>query len=442
MTGSDHFVCCLRTKATASSLNEPAGAPQAKRLHEMTTPGIDLDRLLGRLETFNRIGALPGGGNCRLALSDADREGRDLLVTWMRSLGLAVMVDAIGNIIGLRQGSEAVAPVMFGSHVDTVGTGGAYDGLYGVLAGLEVCEALNTAGTSTQRPLALVSFTNEEGARFSPYAMGSLVYVGGLALQDAYAIKGIDGASVGDELHRIGYCGCAQPGWLKPHAYVELHIEQGPVLEDEGLVIGAVEGIPGLSWTEVTITGRSSHAGATPMHLRRDAAYAASEVAVFVRRLAQDMGGSQRGTVGRIELAPNLVNVVAERAVMTIDLRNMDDGLLERAEREVAAFLDRLAAREKLTIETRTLARFATVPFAPEMIALVEKSAGALGYPSRCLPSGAGHDAQMMARICPAGMIFVPSVGGLSHNVNEYTKPEHLKAGADVLLETVLRLAS
>ena len=408
----------------------------------MATPGIDLDRLRGRLETFNRIGALPGGGNCRLALSDADREGRDLLVTWMRAVGLAVTLDAIGNIVGVRQGSEDIAPVMFGSHVDTVGTGGAYDGLYGVLAGLEVCEALNTAGAATRGPLALVAFTNEEGARFSPYAMGSLVYVGGLKLQDAYAIKGIDGASVGDELRRIGYCGDAQPGWLRPHAYVELHIEQGPVLEDEGLVIGAVEGIPGLSWTEVTISGRSSHAGATPMHLRRDAAYAAGEVAVFVRKLAQAMGGSQRGTVGRIELAPNLVNVVAERAVMTVDLRNIDDALRVKAEQELALFLARLAARENLTIETRSLARFATVPFAPEIIALVEASAGALGYSARRMPSGAGHDAQMMARVCPAGMIFVPSVGGLSHNVNEHTRPEHLKAGADVLLETVLQLAA
>ena len=268
------------------------------------SPRIDLDRLLGRFDTFNRIGALPGGGNCRLALSDDDRTGRDLLVRWMHELGLTVTIDAIGNIIGVRSGREDSAPVMFGSHVDTVGTGGRYDGLYGVLAGLEACEALNDAGVVTRRPLALVAFTNEEGSRFPPYAMGSLVYVGGLALDDAYAIRGIDGATVGDELRRIGYVGAAKPGWLTPHAYLELHIEQGPILEDEGLVIGAVEGITGLAWTEVSIIGRAAHAGTTPMHMRRDAAYAAGETAMFVRRLAQGMGGDQRGTVGRIETLP------------------------------------------------------------------------------------------------------------------------------------------
>lgn len=407
----------------------------------MTTPRIDLPRLLARLDEFNRIGALPGGGNCRLALSDEDRAGRDLLVQWMRKLELAVTIDAIGNIIGVRAGREDAAPVMFGSHVDTVGTGGRYDGLYGVLAGLEACEALDDAGFVTRRPLALVAFTNEEGSRFPPYAMGSLVYVGGLALEDAYAIRGIDGATVGDELRRIGYIGEARPGWLEPHAYLELHIEQGPVLEDEGLVIAAVEAITGLSWIEVTITGRSAHAGTTPMHLRHDAAYAAAEIAVFLRRLAQEMGGSQKATLGRIELAPNLVNVVAERAIATVDLRNGDAAGLREAERELAMFLDRLGGREQVAISTRTLARFEPVAFPDEIVSLVEASARGLGLPCRRLPSGAGHDAQMMARLCPAGMIFVPSEGGISHNVREHTKPGHLEAGAAVLLRAALRLA-
>ncbi len=406
-----------------------------------TSPRIDRERLLGRLDTFNRIGALPGGGNCRLALSDEDRAGRDLLVRWMRELGLDVTIDAIGNIIGVRAGRENMPAVMFGSHIDTVGTGGRYDGLYGVLAGLEACAALDDAGRATRRPLALVAFTNEEGSRFPPYAMGSLVYVGGLALDDAYAIRGIDGAAVGEELRRIGYAGDARPGTLTPHAYLELHIEQGPILEDEGLVIGAVEGITGLSWTQVSITGRSAHAGTTPMHLRRDAACAAAEVALFVRRLAQDMGGHQKGTVGRIELYPNLVNVVAERAVMTIDLRNTDENRLQEAEQQLAAFLDRLAAQEQVAVATRSLARFTPVAFPAGMVSLVETTARELALPCRRLPSGAGHDAQMMARLCPAGMIFVPSVGGLSHNVREHTAPEHLEAGAAVLLHAVLRLS-
>jgi beta-ureidopropionase / N-carbamoyl-L-amino-acid hydrolase len=411
-----------------------------------TSPRIDLDRLLRRFETFNRIGALPGGGVCRLALTDEDRAGRDLLVRWMRDLGLTVTIDAIGNIIGVRNGREEpgredAAPVMFGSHVDTVGTGGCYDGLYGVLAGLEVCEALNDAGTVTRRPLALVAFTNEEGSRFAPYAMGSLVHVGGLALDDAYAIRGIDGTTVGEELRRIGYVGDAKPGWLAPHAYLELHIEQGPVLEHDDLVIGAVEGITGLTWTEVSIAGQSAHAGTTPMHMRRDAGYAAGEIAVFVRRLAQKMGGNQRGTVGRVELYPNLVNVVGERAILTVDLRNTDGALLQEAGQQLAAFLDRLAAQEQVSITTRSLARFDPVMFPPAMVSLVESTARDLGFPCRRLPSGAGHDAQMMARICPASMIFVPSVGGLSHNVREHTTPEHLQAGAAVLLHAAMRLA-
>jgi beta-ureidopropionase / N-carbamoyl-L-amino-acid hydrolase len=406
-----------------------------------TSPRIDLDRLLGRLDAFNRIGALPGGGNCRLALSDEDRAGRDLLVRWMRELGLTVTVDAIGNIIGTRAGREELAPVMFGSHIDTVGTGGRYDGLYGVLAGLEACEALNQADRVTRRPLALVAFTNEEGSRFPPYAMGSLVYVGGLALEEAYAVRGIDGATVGEELRRIGYAGKARPGFLTPHAYLELHIEQGPVLENERVVVGAVEGITGLSWTEVSITGRAAHAGTTPMDLRRDAAYAAGEIAVFVRRLAQEMGGQQKGTVGRIELYPNLVNVVAERAVLTVDLRNTDASLLQQAAQHFTDFLERLAQREHVAIETRSLARFEPVSFPSEMVSLVETTARELALPCRRLFSGAGHDAQMMARLCPASMIFVPSVGGLSHNVQEYTAPEHLEAGASVLLNAVLRLA-
>ena len=220
-----------------------------------------------------------------------------------------------------------------------------------------------------------------------------------------------------------------------------MHIEQGPVLESEGVVIGAVEGITGLSWTEVAITGRAAHAGTTPMHLRRDAACAAGEIAVFVRRLAQGMGGHQKGTVGRIELYPNLVNVVAERAVLTVDLRNTDETLLQYAERQLAGFLDRLAAQEQVAIATRSLARFAPVSFPTEMVSLIETTAHELAFSCRRLPSGAGHDAQMMARLCPAAMIFVPSVGGLSHNVREYTEPAHLEAGAAVLLHSVLRLA-
>jgi N-carbamoyl-L-amino-acid hydrolase len=403
---------------------------------------IDLDRLQRRLAEFNAIGALPGGGTCRLALTDEDRQGRDLLVTRMRELGISVTIDAIGNIFGLRVGMEDGDPVMCGSHIDTVGTGGRYDGLYGVLAGLEALETLKDAGVTTRRPLALAAFTNEEGSRFAPFAMGSLVHVGALPLDECYAIKGIDGATVGGELRRIGYLGDARPGAVKAHAYFELHIEQGPVLEAEGITIGAVEGVQGMAWSEIVIEGQSAHAGSTPMSLRHDAGYVASEIGVFVRKLARELGGNQVGTVGRVELVPSLINVIAQRATVSIDLRNTDEALLQEAQRRLDAFVTDIAAREGVTVTSRSLARFEPVIFPDSMVLLVEKEAQSRGLSCRRLPSGAGHDAQMMARVCPAGMIFVPSVGGLSHNVREYTEPQHLEAGANVLLGLMLRLAA
>jgi N-carbamoyl-L-amino-acid hydrolase len=403
---------------------------------------IDLPRLMNRLEEFNRIGALPGGGNCRLALSDEDRAGRDLLVRWMKDLGLTVTIDAIGNIFGSRPGREEIDPVMFGSHVDTVGTGGRYDGLLGVLAGLQALETLHQSKVTTRRPLVLAAFTNEEGSRFPPFAMGSLVFAGGMTLEQACAVKGIDGALVGDELRRIGYAGDAKPGSIRPHAYLELHIEQGPVLEEEKLTIGAVEGVQGLSWSEITIDGQSGHAGATPMRLRHDAGYVASEIAVFVRRLTREIGGVQVGTVGRIALEPGLINVIAQRARVSVDLRNIDEAVLQDVQARLAAFCADIAKREGVTVDSRSLARFAPVIFPDTIVSLVEDEAKRRGYGVRRLPSGAGHDAQMMARVCPAGMIFVPSVGGLSHNVKEHTEPEHLGAGANVLLGMIQRLAA
>lgn len=398
-------------------------------------------RLVGRLEELAHIGAIEGNGCCRLALTDEDRRGRDLVVSWMKGLGLEVTVDRIGNVVGLRAGRAASAPVMIGSHIDTVRTGGRYDGNLGVLAGLEVVETLNDAGATTEKPLAVAFFTNEEGARFAPDMMGSAVHQGALALETALAAVGIDGETVGDCLNRIGYAGPEPVGTMRAAAYVELHIEQGPVLEREGVQIGAVTGVQGISWTELTIKGVSCHAGTTPMAMRHDAGYAAAEVACFVRRLAHEIGGAQVGTVGFLELAPNLVNVVANRARLTVDLRNTDEAVLRSAEERTFAFLDGLAAREGVEIGRRTLARFAPVDFAPAMIATVEEEAQALGLSTKRMPSGAGHDAQMFAPNCPSGMIFVQSHKGLSHNVAEYTAPEHLEAGANVLLSVVRRLA-
>lgn len=402
---------------------------------------LDDRRLLGALDDLAAIGAIEGGGCARLALTDEDRAGRDLVVGWMKELGLDIRVDAIGNVIGVRAGRENAAPIMTGSHIDTVRTGGRYDGNYGVLAGLEVVRALNEAGVTTRRPIAVAFFTNEEGARFQPDMMGSLVYVGGIGLNEAYAASDKDGASVGDELRRIGYLGAAKPGALKPHAFVELHIEQGPILDEEKVQIGVVESVQGISWTEYTVTGVSNHAGTTPMRLRRDAGYLASSVNVFARKLAREMGGDQVATVGSIAFRPNLINVVPNRAIFTVDLRNTDEAKLKEAEAKVAAHIADIAAAERVEVEAKVLARFEPVIFEAGLVDRVERHARALSLSTRRMPSGAGHDAQMMQRICPTAMIFVPSVAGLSHNVKEHTEATDLAAGAQVLLNLMLELA-
>jgi len=402
---------------------------------------IDIDRLSLRLINLAEAGAIPGGGVCRLALTDADKAGRDLVTGWMRELGLSVSIDAIGNVVGIRAGSEDGPPVMAGSHIDTVATGGNFDGCLGVLAGLEVIATLNDASVVTRRPVAVAFFTNEEGARFQPDMFGSLVYTGRLELDRALATVGIDGAVAGEELSRIGYAGPAAVGQPRVHAYVELHIEQGPVLEAERFRIGAVEGVQGISWTEFTLTGQSNHAGTTPMHMRHDAGYVAAEIAVFARRLARDIGGRQVATAGAVTLSPNLINVVADRAVMTVDLRNTENDRLVEAERRLFDFAAETAAAEGVAIARRSLARFEPVAFAPHLVGRVEAIARDLGFPVKRLPSGAGHDAQMLAAVCPACMIFVPSVNGISHNIQEYTAPDDLAAGANVLLRLMLELA-
>jgi N-carbamoyl-L-amino-acid hydrolase len=398
-------------------------------------------RLLRALDELAAIGAIDGGGCARLALSDDDKAGRDLVAGWMKALGLAVQVDAIGNVIGVRAGREPLAPVMTGSHIDTVRTGGRYDGNLGVLAGLEVVRALNEAGLETRRPIAVAFFTNEEGARFQPDMMGSLVYAGGIGLNEVYAAADKDGVSVGDELRRIGYLGAAKPGALKPHAFLELHIEQGPILDEEKVQIGVVESVQGISWTEYTVTGVSNHAGTTPMRLRRDAGYLASSVNLFARRLACEMGGNQVATVGSLSLRPNLINVVPNRAVFAVDLRNTDEEKLKHAEAKVAAHIAEVAEAERVDVEAKVLARFEPVIFEPGLVDRVEHHAKALALSTRRMPSGAGHDAQMMQRLCPTAMIFVPSVAGLSHNVKEHTEAADLLAGAQVLMNLVLELA-
>jgi beta-ureidopropionase / N-carbamoyl-L-amino-acid hydrolase len=402
---------------------------------------IDGARLSSRIDSLGSIGATTEGGVRRLALSDEDGKARDRIVTWMRAAGLRVVIDGIGNIFGTRAGTSDSAPVMTGSHIDSVANGGKLDGAYGVLAGIEVIETLNDAHIETARPIVVCSFSNEEGARFQPDMMGSLVHAGGLSIDEALGTLDGDGITLGDELARIGYAGDAAIGSIRPHAFVEVHIEQGPVLEAEGITIGAVQNLQGISWTGIDIVGQANHAGTTPMHLRRDAGYCAGAIAAHVREITRQLGGQQVGTTGVIDLQPGLINVICAKAHVTVDLRNTDNDQLMHAEELLDEFLVELADSEGVEINCRRLARFDPVSFDDTIVQVIERNAALLGLSCRRMTSGAGHDAQMMARLCPTAMIFVPSVGGISHNPAEHTETDDLYAGANVLFRTLLDIA-
>jgi N-carbamoyl-L-amino-acid hydrolase len=397
-------------------------------------------RLWESIETLALDGATPDGGVCRLALSDEDKLGRDRVAGWMKEHGLQVRVDRAGNLLGLRPGREDLPPVLFGSHLDTVNTGGRFDGAYGVLAALEVLRVLTENRVETRRPLMLAAFTNEEGARYTTDMMGSQAFCGELSVEDVYAIRGLDGSRVGEELARIGYAGDFPCGEIRPHAYLELHIEQGPVLEREGVTIGVVEAITGLSWQEVSVRGRANHAGTTPMDARADAGLAAARIVAALPGLAAGIPG-QKATCGIFGLKPGAVNVIPHEAVFTVDLRNSDEARLQDAERMLAGLALQTASAAGCTAELRTLGHVPPAACAPEILRRIEAAAGELGHSWRRMTSGAGHDAQILSRICPTGMIFIPSRDGLSHSPHEYSSPEDVAAGADVLLRTVLSLS-
>ena len=406
-----------------------------------TDLSADVGRLQNRIKELGRVGAITSGGVSRLALTNEDRDGRDLVVRWMRDLGLSIQVDRIGNVIGTRAGILDSPPVIIGSHIDSVATGGLYDGALGVLAGLEAVQTLNDADLKTQYPIAVSFFTNEEGVRFTPDMMGSAVHQGSLPLETALETVGTDGQTVGAELTRIGYAGDIPVNNMIPRAYLELHIEQGPVLENTNTTIGAVTGVQGISWTEFELQGVSNHAGTTPMHLRHDAGYVAASIAVEARAIATDFGANQVATVGVSELTPNLINVIANRARVTVDLRNTSDAKLTQSETRLLGFATDTAAAEGVTLEKRSLVRFSPVEFDTVIIDMIEKAAAASDYTYCRLPSGAGHDAQMFAPNCPTGMIFIPSTQGISHNENEFSSEQDIAAGMDVLMKVLLELS-
>lgn len=403
---------------------------------------LDGETLLRQIRELGEIGVDgEAGGRTRIALTDDEKAGRDLLVRWMRELDLEVAVDRIGNVFGiLRSASDdgRQAPLMMGSHIDSVTNAGALDGCYGVLAGLAVARAYRQAGIAPSRTIMVGAFTNEEGVRYQPDMMGSLVYVGGLSVQEALDSVGTDGTRLGDELARIGYAGDMEPGALIPHEYVELHIEQGPILEAEGVQIGVVENLQGISWQQVSIQGKANHAGTTPIHLRHDAGFVAASIVTFLRELALQSGGTTLATVGCFNVLPNVINVIPRRATLTVDLRDPDEQRLKIAEQRFAAFLDKVAKQDGVEITTERLARFEPVAFDASLVDCIEDSANRFGFTNRRMTSGAGHDAQMIARIAPAAMIFVPSKGGISHNPREHTDDDQLVMGAEVLLDVVL----
>lgn len=402
---------------------------------------IQGDRLHASLQRMAEIGATPGGGVTRLALSDEDRAGRELLRQWMTEAGLSVRVDDLGNMVGRRDGREDLPPVQLGSHCDSVRLGGRFDGVLGVLGALEVVRTLNDHGIVTRHPIEVINWTNEEGVRFEPAMLASGVVTGRFTREYAYDRKDADGLRFEDELRRIGYLGeeANRPG--RAAAYLELHIEQGPVLEDAGVPVGAVEGIVGITWMEVTVTGQSDHAGPSPMRLRRDPLVAAARIIDAVDRLARGQDDVAVGTVGRVRVEPNTINTIPGRVVFSVDLRHPDpatlEAMVERFRQQVAEIAE--AGKVEATVD-----RFWTseaTPFAPEVVQAVQEAIDALGLPNKRLWSGAGHDAKYVADVSPAGMIFVRSQGGLSHAEKEYSTPEDIEAGVNVLLGATLRLS-
>lgn len=394
--------------------------------------------MLEQINQLGVIGADPvGGGRTRIALSNSDKIARDQLIKWMQELDLDIKIDRIGNIFGTLPAADGVArkPLMIGSHIDTVINAGAFDGCYGVIAGLAVIRAYREASIYPPRPVTVAAFTNEEGVRYQPDMMGSLFYVGGISLQEVLETIGTDGTRLGDELARIGYKGKMEPGEIVPHEYIELHIEQGPILEAAGIQTGAVENLQGISWQEITITGTANHAGTTPVHLRQDAGFAAASVITYLREIGT--GNLTLATVGSLRLEPDAINVIPGKAVFTVDLRNPDDNQLRIAEAQLSNFLNSLKKTEGVDIETKRLARFEPVTFSAEIVQQIEASAARIGLSCRRMTSGAGHDAQMIARIAPAAMIFVPSKDGISHNPAEFTSDSELVQGARLLLDIV-----
>jgi len=404
---------------------------------------VNGERLWASLMELAEIGATAKGGVCRLAAGDLDAKARRLFIRWCEEAGCTVTIDHIGNIFARRPGrNPALAPVMAGSHLDTQPTGGKFDGAYGVMAGLEVVRTLNDLGYETEAPVEIVAWTNEEGSRFSPAMVGSGVFAGVFDL--AYGLArpdNVSGVELGAELERIGFAGPAPVGGRPVAAYFEAHIEQGPILEAAGLPIGIVTGAQGQRWYEITVTGQEAHAGPTPMERRRDALVGAARMIDAVNRIGHAHAPYACATVGFVQVSPNSRNTIPGRVFFTVDFRHPQDDVLSAMDRELRTACDEAAASQTLEVAVEEFWYFPPTPFALDLVGRVREAATAQGYPHQDIISGAGHDAVYMARVAPAAMIFVPCVGGISHNEIEDAKPEDLTAGCAVLLNAVLESA-
>jgi N-carbamoyl-L-amino-acid hydrolase len=409
---------------------------------ELQSLRINGARLWDSLMTLAQIGATPKGGVCRLALTELDRQGRDLVISWAKDAGMTVTIDQIGNGFMRRPGrNNSLPPIMTGSHIDTQPTGGKFDGNYGVLAGLEVVRTLNDHGIETEAPIEVAFWTNEEGSRFVPVMMGSGVFARAFTLEHAYAAKDSSGKSVREELERIGYIGTQVPGDHPIGAYFETHIEQGPVLEDNAKTIGVVSAVLGIRWYDCTVTGMEAHAGPTPMGLRKDALQVATRMMQEVVAIAHRHAPHGRGTVGMVNVHPNSRNVIPGRVKFSMDLRNSTDALVDQMDAEIRAYAAALQNETGLKIEIELVSHYPAQPFHADCVAAVQAAAERLGYSHMPAVSGAGHDAVYMAKLAPSGMIFIPCKDGISHNEIEDATPEHIEAGCNVLLQAMLERA-
>ncbi|POA80895.1 Zn-dependent hydrolase [Pseudomonas protegens] len=402
---------------------------------------INGQRLWTSLMAMAEIGATARGGSCRLALSDEDRAGRELFAHWCTEAGMSLSVDPIGNLFARRPGSDPdAAPVMMGSHLDTQPEGGRFDGVYGVLAGLEVVRTLNDLGIQTRKPLEVAVWTNEEGARFTPAMFGSAVFTGVMALDAALAVRDAGGISVAQALQRTGYAG-SRPLGAAVDAYFEAHIEQGPILEDNAKSIGVVSGGQAIRWLDVQVEGLAAHAGTTPMPLRKDALYGAAQMILAVEQLAADFAPQGLTTVGELSIAKSSRNTIPGLLSFTVDLRHHQDRQIAAMEQQVEERLQAIAGQRGLKVSISRHWVSPATPFDAECVAAVQQAVDGLGYPQQSIVSGAGHDAILLARYCPTAMVFIPCVGGLSHNEAEDVLPEDVRQGADVLLNAVLARA-